>query len=50
MSKKRDLKKQIIESEKEIIALEQKRQRSQSSLMEAHVMLLMLNILNYTRT
>ena len=37
MSKKRDLKKQIIESEKEIIALEQKRQRSQSSLMESHV-------------
>ncbi|MDE6660329.1 MAG: hypothetical protein K2J93_00710 [Anaeroplasmataceae bacterium] len=37
MSKKRELKRQIAESEKEIVALEQKRQRSQSSLMEAHV-------------
>ncbi|MDE7263229.1 MAG: hypothetical protein K2N64_01030 [Anaeroplasmataceae bacterium] len=37
MSKKRDLKKQIQESEKEIIALEQKRNRSQSSLLEAQL-------------
>ncbi|MCM1131422.1 MAG: hypothetical protein NC310_04960 [Roseburia sp.] len=37
MSKKRDLKRQITESEKEIMELEQKRQRSQSALMAAHV-------------
>lgn len=37
MSRKRDLKKQILESEKEIISLEQKRNRSQSSLLEAQL-------------
>lgn len=37
MSKKRELKKIIKESEKEIEALEKKRTRSSSALMEAHV-------------
>ena len=37
MSKKGDLKKAIEESEREIEALEKKRMRSQSALMEAHI-------------
>lgn len=37
MSKKRELKKQIEESEREIEALEKKRMRSHSALMEAQV-------------
>lgn len=37
MSKKRDLKKAIEESEREIVALEQKLARSQSSLMRAMI-------------
>ena len=37
MSKKGDLKKAIEESDREIEALEKKRMRSQSALMEAHI-------------
>ncbi len=37
MSRKSDLKKEIAASEKEIEALEKKRMRSSSALMEAHV-------------
>ena len=37
MSKKSELKKEIVASEKEIETLEMKRMRSQSALMEAHV-------------
>lgn len=37
MSKKQDLKRQIAESEAEIVSLEQKRLRSQSALIENYV-------------